>query len=143
MRSATHRRGSTSKPSVVSERLIIWTLHRPSTFSASRSLGPAYADLRLVAEGALSSAHGHVHQAAYGVLVLRHSDFGVIDHDWERQDQIFQILNLGLSDEGSILAACVHCGAYEDAAIGADGFCAASVTSQSSEVSCCCAAAHP
>ncbi|TQM94170.1 hypothetical protein BD293_2836 [Roseinatronobacter monicus] len=42
VRSTTHRRGSTSKPSAVSERLTIWTVHRPRAFSASRSLGPAY-----------------------------------------------------------------------------------------------------
>ncbi len=42
VRSTTHRRGRTSNPSAVSERLTIWTVHRPRAFSASRSLGPAY-----------------------------------------------------------------------------------------------------
>lgn len=41
VRSTTHRRGKTSKPSAVSERLTIWTVQRPIDFRASRSLGPA------------------------------------------------------------------------------------------------------
>jgi len=41
VRSTTHRRGNTSKPCAVSERLTICTVQHPTAFSASRSLGPA------------------------------------------------------------------------------------------------------
>ena len=42
LRSTIRRRGRTSNPSAVSERLTIWTVQRPMAFRASRSFGPAY-----------------------------------------------------------------------------------------------------
>ena len=42
IRSTTHRLGNRTKPSALSERLMISTVHLPSAFRASRSFGPAY-----------------------------------------------------------------------------------------------------
>ena len=41
VRSTTHRRGSSSKPCAVSERLTISTVHWPRPLSAARNFGPA------------------------------------------------------------------------------------------------------
>jgi len=41
VRSTTHLRGSTSKPSAVSERLMICSVQRPRLTRAPRSFGPA------------------------------------------------------------------------------------------------------
>ena len=42
VRSTTHLLGNRTKPSALSERLMISRVHLPSAFRASRSFGPAY-----------------------------------------------------------------------------------------------------